>query len=115
MVDDYKNFKKLVKSQIKILVRQYEYSIASKAKENPKLVYEYFNSKKQIKSDIRALTYSLGKRREDPKDIVEILNKQFKSVIEKDDGHGHWLYFGKNNRENVYTMKLGRGRMKYTH
>ena len=86
LVDEYKKLKKLVKNQIKRSVREYEFSIASKAKENPKLVYEYFNSKKQIKSDIRALTDKLGKRREETKDIAEILNQQFKSVFEKDDG-----------------------------
>ena len=86
LVDEYKKLKKLVKNKIKCSVREYEFSIASKAKENPKLVYEYFNSKKQIKSDIRALTDKLGKRREDTKDIAEILNQQFKSDFEKDDG-----------------------------
>ena len=55
---EYKLAKKLVENQVKFSVKKFELELACKAKENPKLIYEYFNSKKEIKSDIRALTGS---------------------------------------------------------
>ena len=44
------------------------------------------NSKKAIKDTIRALNDENGKRVEDPSEIVKILNNQFKSVFEEDNG-----------------------------
>ena len=50
------------------------------------MVYSYINSKKVIKDTIRALNDENGKRVEDTGEIVKILNNQFKSVFEKDNG-----------------------------
>jgi hypothetical protein len=44
------------------------------------------NTKKVVKDNIRALNDKTGKRVEDPREIVKILNNQFKSVFEKDNG-----------------------------
>jgi hypothetical protein len=60
--------------------------IANNARECPKMVYSYMNSKKAIKDTIRALNDENGKRVEDPSEIVKILNNQFKSVFEEDNG-----------------------------
>ena len=50
------------------------------------MVYSYLNSKKAVKDSIRALNDETGMRVEDPGKIVKILNNQFKSVFEKDNG-----------------------------
>ena len=50
------------------------------------MVYSYMNSKKAVKDSIRALNDETGRRVEDPGEIVKILNSQFKSVFEKDNG-----------------------------
>ena len=64
----------------------HEENKAKNAKNNPKMVYSYMNSKKAIQDNIRALYDETGKRVEDPDEIVKILNKQFKSVFEIDNG-----------------------------
>ena len=61
-------------------------NLANNAKNNPKMVYSYINSKKTVKDNIRALNDETGKRVEDPGENVKILNNQFKSVFEKDNG-----------------------------
>ena len=50
------------------------------------MVYSYINSKKAVKDNIRALNDKNGIRVEDPAQTVRILNEQFKSVFEKDNG-----------------------------
>ena len=72
--------------EVKNAVKGYEKNIANNAKKNPKMVYSYINSKKVIKDTIRALNDENGKRVEDTGEIVKILNNQFKSVFEKDNG-----------------------------
>jgi hypothetical protein len=53
---------------------------------NPKMVYSYMNSKKSVSDNKRALNDETGKTVEDPGEIVKILNNQFKSVFERDNG-----------------------------
>ena len=48
--------------------------------------YAYAKSKKVVKDNIRALNDENGIRVEDPAEIVRILNNQFKSVFEVDNG-----------------------------
>ena len=86
LTQKYNKLKKTCNKQIKNTVRAYEENIAKNAKNNPKMVYSYMNSKKAIKDNIRALNDEAGKRVEDPDEIVKILNKQFKSVFEVDNG-----------------------------
>ena len=86
LTQEYDKLKKTCNKQIKNTVRDYEENIAKNAKNNPKMVYSYMNSKKAIKDNIRALNDEAGKRVEDPDEIVKILNKQFKSVFEVDNG-----------------------------
>ena len=50
------------------------------------MIYAYVNSKKAVKDNIRALNDENGKKIEDPAEIVKILNNQFKSVFEVDNG-----------------------------
>ena len=50
------------------------------------MLYAYLNSKKIIKDNIRALNDEGGKKVEDPAEIVKILNNQFRSVFEVDNG-----------------------------
>ena len=61
-------------------------NIARSAKINRKLVYQYVNSKKVVKNEIRALNNKDGVRVEDPAEIVNILNDQYQSVFEQDNG-----------------------------
>jgi hypothetical protein len=86
LVREYEKLKKNCESEVKGAVRDYEKNIANNAKNNPKMVYSYMNSKKAVKDSIRALNDEKGKRVEDPGEIVKILNTQFKSVFEKDNG-----------------------------
>jgi hypothetical protein len=86
LVREYEKLKKTCESEVKGAVRDYEKNIANNAKNNPKMVYSYMNSKKAVKDSIRALNDETGKRVEDPGEIVKILNTQFKSVFEKDNG-----------------------------
>ena len=60
--------------------------LANNAKKNSKMLYAYVNSKKVVKENIRALNDENGKKVEDPAEIVRILNHQFKSVFEVDNG-----------------------------
>ena len=53
---------------------------------NPKMVYSYVNSKKTVRDSIRAFIDENGKRVEDKAEIVKMLNDQFKSVFEIDNG-----------------------------
>ena len=86
MVKEYDRLKKLCESEVKNGVKDFEKNIAINAKKYPKMVYSYINSKKVIKDSIRALYDEEGKRVEDPGKIVNILNNQFKSVFEEDNG-----------------------------
>ena len=61
------------------------------------MVYSYFNSKKVIKDSIRALSDENERKVEDPVEIVKILNDQFKSVFEVDNGEGP--FFNREKRD----------------
>jgi hypothetical protein len=86
LVKEYERLKKTCDREVKGAVRDYEKNIANNAKNNPKMVYSYMNSKKAVRDSIRALKDETGKRVEDPGEIVKILNSQFKSVFEQDNG-----------------------------
>jgi hypothetical protein len=86
LVKEYEKIKKVCENGVNGAVRDYEKNIAKNAKNNPKMVYSYMNSKKSVSDNIRALNDETGKRVEDPGEIVKILNNQFKSVFEKDNG-----------------------------
>ena len=86
MVAKFKELRKQVKTMVKTAIKAYEFNLASKAKSNPKLVYSYINSKRTVRDNIRALTDKDGVTKEDGSDIVNILNDQFNSVFEKDNG-----------------------------
>ena len=78
-------------------VKDNEINIANNAKKNPKLVYSYVNSKKVVKENIRALIDENGMRSESPSEITRILNKQFESVFDADNGERP--AFERGNRE----------------
>jgi hypothetical protein len=86
LVKEYEKIKKVCENGVNGAVRDYEKNIANNAKNNPNMVYSYMNSKKSVSDNIRALNDETGKRVEDPGEIVKILNNQFKSVFEKDNG-----------------------------
>jgi hypothetical protein len=86
LLREYEKLKKTCEIEVNRAVRDYEKNIADNAKKNPKMVYSYMNSKKAVSESIRALNDETGKRVEDPCEIVKILNDQFKSVFEKDNG-----------------------------
>ena len=50
------------------------------------MIYAYVNSKKVVKDKKRVLNDENGEKIEDPAEIVKILNNQFKSVFEVDNG-----------------------------
>ena len=86
LASKYKDLKKNCAREVKEAVKDYEKKIASNAKKNPKMVYSYVNSKKVVKENIRALIDENGMRTESPSEITRILNKQFESAFEADNG-----------------------------
>ena len=80
------NVKKDVDKEVMTRIKEFEMDIARSAKNNPKLVYQYVNSKKKVKNEIRALNNKDGVRTEVPVEIVNILNDQYQSVFEHDNG-----------------------------
>ena len=72
--------------RLKLGLESMKKTLQTMQKKNPKRLYSYLNSKKVIKDNIRALNDENGKRIEDPTQIVKILNEQFKSVFEIDNG-----------------------------
>ena len=97
LASKYKDLKKNCAREVKEAVKDYEKNIASNAKKNPKMVYSYVNSKKVVKENIRALIDENGMRTESPSEITRILNKQFDSVFEADNGERP--VFERENRE----------------
>lgn len=85
-VIEYERIKKECKNEVKSAIMGYEKDIANNAKRDPKRVYSYINSKKAVKDNIRALNDEMGNRVEDQSEKVKILNNQFKSVFEIDNG-----------------------------
>ena len=63
--------------------RNYEKDIIEKSKEEPKLFYNYINSKTKKKEQILAITDE-GVTYDNDKDMSEILNKKFQSVFTKE-------------------------------
>jgi phosphopantetheine adenylyltransferase len=61
LVKEYERLKKTCDREVKGAVRDYEKNIANNAKNNPKMVYSYMNSKKAVKDSIRALNDETGK------------------------------------------------------
>ncbi|RNA43729.1 hypothetical protein BpHYR1_016995, partial [Brachionus plicatilis] len=55
LIEEYNRVSKSVKSRVKDSIVNYEKSIISKAKKNPKLLYTYINEQKKIKDSIRSL------------------------------------------------------------
>ena len=68
------------KVKIKISIFNYEMMIVSRAKNNPKLIFSYINSQKQIKDSIQSLESS-GTLTTNRLEITNILNNQFYKVF----------------------------------
>ena len=68
------------------------------------------NSKKTVKDSIRALNDEIGNRVEDPGEIVKILNNQFKSVFELNNGEVPNV---NEIKESVKKKKLERGEYEW--
>ena len=103
---EYERVKKTCENEIKTAVKVYDKNLANNAKKNPKMVYSYMNSKKTVKDSIRALNDEIGNRVEDPGEIVKILNNQFKSVFELDNGEVPNV---NEIKESVKEKKIERG------
>jgi hypothetical protein len=54
LVKEYEKIKKVCENGVNGAVRDYEKNIAKNAKNNPKMVYSYMNSKKSVSDNIRA-------------------------------------------------------------
>ena len=78
---EYNRISKHVKKVIKRVVREFENDLANKSKNNPKLVYQYINSKKKVKEKIRMLKNKNGDLVVNEIQIAEELNRQFQSVF----------------------------------
>ncbi|XP_065684273.1 uncharacterized protein LOC136096666 [Hydra vulgaris] len=76
----YNKLKIRIKNDIKNNIKQFESTLASKFKSNPKLLYKYINEKKSVKTHIRALEIDNGEIINDQFAIATELNKYFHSV-----------------------------------
>nr|XP_047129493.1 uncharacterized protein LOC124809440 [Hydra vulgaris] len=66
-------------------IKQFESTLDSKLKSNPKLLYKYINEKKSVKTHIRALEIDNGEIINDQFAIATELNKYFHSVYVNDN------------------------------
>ena len=62
-------------------ILEYESKIVGAMKTNPKMFYSYLNSKRKIKESISALTNSMGKLTNSPKDAATLLAKFFATTF----------------------------------
>ena len=104
MIMEYRRVKVDAKKKVKIAVKNYELSLAEKAKKNPKLVYKYMNSKKINRGNIMAMKDEGGKIVEDKIEVVKILNNQFKSVFVRDNGVVPNLETSVNNVNMMFNL-----------
>ncbi|XP_065681559.1 uncharacterized protein LOC136095206 [Hydra vulgaris] len=81
----YNKLKIRIKNDIKNNIKQFESTLASKLKSNPKLLYKYINEKKSVKTHIRALEIDNGEIINDQFAIATELNKYFHSVYVNDN------------------------------
>ncbi|XP_047144807.2 uncharacterized protein LOC124818279 [Hydra vulgaris] len=81
----YNKLKTRIKNDIKNNIKQFESTLASKFKSNPKLLYKYINEKKSVKTHIRALEIDNGEIINDQFAIATELNKYFHSVYINDN------------------------------
>ena len=95
---------------MKNAVKDYEKNIANNPKKNPKMVHSYMKSQKTVKDSIRALNDERGNRVDDPNEIVKILNNQFKSVFEVDNGEVPNI---NEIKESVKDKKMERGEYEW--
>ena len=68
---------------IKIEKIKWENELASRAKHNPKLIYSYIRSKKDVKEQIKALKEDEGRLTVKKSAIADILNNHFESMFIK--------------------------------
>jgi len=81
IIPEYKRVSKLVKNNTKIAVMVYEKELVEMSKLNPKLIYSYIKRKQNVKDHIRMLIKDGGDTTTDKQEIVNTLNRQFKSVF----------------------------------
>jgi Reverse transcriptase (RNA-dependent DNA polymerase)/Endonuclease-reverse transcriptase len=82
---EYKKCKYEVSKLITRRIKEYEQSIASKAKSDPKLLYQYLNNKTGIKTNITTLQVKEGEYTEDTEVMANLLNEYFQSVYNIDE------------------------------
>ena len=80
----YNKSARKVKKLIAEAIKNYEMSIISKCKSNPKLLYCHINRQKKCKIQIRALEDLTGKLTSNGVEMANILNQQFFSVFSVD-------------------------------
>ena len=85
LIRNYKYLNKLVRKRVKEAVKSFEQNLARDAKNNPKRIYAYINSKVKIKESIRALKTNDDKIITDGHDIANCLNNYFASVLCEED------------------------------
>lgn len=64
---------------------QFEADLVEEAKKNPKVLFRYKNSQKASKQHIKAIRDNDENITNDQKEIVEVLNNQFKAVFVRED------------------------------
>jgi hypothetical protein len=77
---EYKKCKYEVSKLITKRIKECEQFIASKAKTDPKLLYQYFNNKTGVKTNIITLQVKEGEYTEDTEVMANLLNEYFQSV-----------------------------------
>ena len=85
MVNEYNKLKKEFKRDIYKAIKEYEYNLAIKSKQYPKLLYQYVKQKQHVKSTITSLKNKNGDVCNEPPELVNIFNEHFQSVFTKNE------------------------------
>jgi hypothetical protein len=102
---EYNKLKIKIKNDVKNNIKQHVSNIASKFKTNPKLLYNYINEKKSVKTHIRALEDSKGEITNDQFAVATELNKYIYSVYVEDKDTRNIEPVNKSKSQQV-TVKI---------
>lgn len=87
---DYQIVSRSIKKLVDKAVKNYELSIITKAKSNPKLLYDYINTQNKIKDSIRSLKSSDDSTITNELDIANCLNDTFFNVFIKHNNYNDY-------------------------
>ena len=82
---EYLELQTQVKKEVRKAKREIEINIAKGAKTNSKMFFQYYNSKRTFKEEVKCLRDTNGKIIDEEKKVANILNDYFSQVFTKED------------------------------